>query len=482
MRTQNLTLLTDLYELTMMQGYYETQENETVVFDVFFRENPDKGGYSVMAGLEQVIEYIKNLNFSYDDVDYFRKLGIFSEDFLQYLSGFHFSGSIYAIPEGTVIFPKEPLLKVIAPIMEAQLVETAILNIINHQSLIATKASRVVYAAQGDGIMEFGLRRAQGPDAGLYGARAAVIGGCVGTSNVLAGQMFDVPIMGTHAHSWIMSFKDEYTAFKEYAKLYPDACTLLVDTYDTLKSGVPNAIRVFREMRDEGIHPNSYGIRLDSGDLAYLSKQARKMLDDAGFPDAVIAASNDLDEMLIHDLKMQGAKITSWGVGTNLITSKGCPSFGGVYKLAAIQGADGEFAPKIKISENTEKITNPGNKTIFRVYDKETGKIRADLICFADETFDTDQDLLLFDPNATWKKTRLPGGSYRMTEILKPIFINGECVYQSPSVMEIAAYCRQEKETLWDETKRLFFPHRVYVDLSQKLYDTKEKLLNEMSK
>ncbi len=482
MRTQNLTLLTDLYELTMMQGYYETQENETVVFDVFFRENPDKGGYSVMAGLEQVIEYIKNLNFSYDDVDYFRKLGIFSEDFLQYLSGFHFSGSIYAIPEGTVIFPKEPLLKVIAPIMEAQLVETAILNIINHQSLIATKASRVVYAAQGDGIMEFGLRRAQGPDAGLYGARAAVIGGCVGTSNVLAGQMFDVPIMGTHAHSWIMSFKDEYTAFKEYAKLYPDACTLLVDTYDTLKSGVPNAIRVFREMREQGIHPKSYGIRLDSGDLAYLSKQARKMLDDTGFPDAVIAASNDLDEMLIHDLKMQGAKITSWGVGTNLITSKGCPSFGGVYKLAAIQGADGEFAPKIKISENTEKITNPGNKTIFRVYDKETGKIRADLICFADETFDTDQDLLLFDPNATWKKTRLPGGSYRMTEILKPIFINGECVYQSPSVMEIAAYCRQEKETLWDETKRLFFPHRVYVDLSQKLYDTKEKLLNEMSK
>lgn len=435
-----------------------------------------------MAGLEQVIEYIKNLNFSYDDVDYFRKLGIFSEDFLQYLSGFHFSGSIYAIPEGTVIFPKEPLLKVIAPIMEAQLVETAILNIINHQSLIATKASRVVYAAQGDGIMEFGLRRAQGPDAGLYGARAAVIGGCVGTSNVLAGQMFDVPIMGTHAHSWIMSFKDEYTAFKEYAKLYPDACTLLVDTYDTLKSGVPNAIRVFREMREKGIHPKSYGIRLDSGDLAYLSKQARKMLDEAGFPDAVIAASNDLDEMLIHDLKMQGAKITSWGVGTNLITSKGCPSFGGVYKLAAIQGADGAFAPKIKISENTEKITNPGNKTIFRVYDKETGKIRADLICFADETFDTDQDLLLFDPSATWKKTRLPGGSYRMKEILKPIFINGECVYQSPSVMEIAAYCRQEKETLWDETKRLFFPHRVYVDLSQRLYDTKEKLLNEMSK
>ena len=327
MSAQNLTLLTDLYELTMMQGYFETQENQTVVFDVFFRDNPNKGGYSVMAGLDQVIDYIKNLNFSYEDVDYLRGLGLFSEDFLHYLSGFHFSGDIYAIPEGSVIFPREPLLKVVAPIMEAQLVETAILTILNHQCLIATKASRVVYAAQGDGIMEFGLRRAQGPDAGLYGARAAVIGGCVGTSNVLAGEMFDVPVMGTHAHSWIMTFKDEYTAFKEYARLYPDACTLLVDTYDTLKSGVPNAIRVFTEMREAGIKPKSYGIRLDSGDLAYLSKKARKMLDDAGFQDAVIAASNDLDEFLIHDLKMQGAAISSWGVGTNLITSKDCPLF-----------------------------------------------------------------------------------------------------------------------------------------------------------
>lgn len=482
MNTRNLTLLTDLYELTMMQGYFETQENGIVVFDVFFRANPNQSGYSIMAGLEQVIEYVKNLNFSYEDVDYLRGLGIFSEKFLQYLSGFHFSGNIYAIPEGTVIFPKEPLLKVVAPIMEAQLVETAILNIINHQCLIATKASRVVYAAQGNGIMEFGLRRAQGPDAGLYGARAAIIGGCVGTSNVLAGQMFDVPVMGTHAHSWIMSFKDEYTAFKEYAKLYPDACTLLVDTYDTLGSGVPNAIRVFQEMKDAGIRPKSYGIRLDSGDLAYLSKKARKMLDEAGFTDAVIAASNDLDEFLIHDLKIQGAAITSWGVGTNLITSKDCPSFGGVYKLAAIQNADGEFVPKIKLSENTEKITNPGNKTIFRVYDKESGKMRADLICFADETFDESEDLLLFDPNATWKKTRLPGGTYTLREILQPIFINGECKYQSPSVKEIAAYCKQEKATLWDETMRLFNPHKVYVDLSQKLYDTKTKLLNEMSK
>ena len=461
MRADNLTLLTDLYELTMMQGYFEKQSaNETVIFDVFFRENPVKNGYSIMAGLEQVIEYIKNLNFSYEDVDYLRGLGIFSEDFLHYLSGFHFSGNIYAIPEGSVIFPKEPILKVIAPIMEAQLVETAILNIINHQSLIATKTARVVHAAQGDGVMEFGLRRAQGPDAGLYGARAAMIGGCVGTSNVLAGKMFDVPIMGTHAHSWIMSFPDEYTAFKAYAELYPDACTLLVDTYDTLKSGVPNAIRVFREMKDAGIHPKSYGIRLDSGDLAYLSKKARVMLDAAGFEDAVIAASNDLDEMLINDLKIQGAAITSWGVGTHLITSKDCPSFGGVYKLAAIE-KDGEFLPKIKISENTEKITNPGNKTIYRVYDKETGKLRADLICFADETYDTSEELLLFDPNETWKKTRLPGGSYTMREMLQPIFIHGECVYTSPSVMEIAAYCTQENETLWDETKRLLYPLKV---------------------
>ncbi len=481
MRAQNITLLTDLYELTMMQGYFEKQANETVIFDVFFRENPVKNGYSIMAGLEQVIEYIKNLNFSYEDVDYLRNLGIFSEDFLHYLSGFHFSGNIYAIPEGSVIFPKEPIIKVIAPIMEAQLVETAILNIVNHQCLIATKAARVVYAAQGDGVMEFGLRRAQGPDAGLYGARAAMIGGCVGTSNVLAGKMFNVPVMGTHAHSWIMSFPDEYTAFKAYADLYPNACTLLVDTYDTLKSGVPNAIRVFREMRNAGIKPKSYGIRLDSGDLAYLSKKARKMLDDAGFTDAVIAASNDLDEMLIHDLKIQGAQIRSWGVGTNLITSKDCPSFGGVYKLAAIE-KDGEFIPKIKISENVEKITNPGNKTIFRVYDKESGKLKADLICFADETYDTSKELLLFDPNATWKKTRLPGGSYTMKELLKPVFIHGECIYTSPSVMEIAEFCRQEKETLWDETKRLLFPHKVYVDLSQKLYDTKTALLDEVSK
>ena len=481
MSKRNLTLLTDLYELTMMQGYYEKGQNENVIFDVFFRQNPCNNGYSVCAGLDQVIDYIKNLHFTYDDVDYLRGLGIFKEDFLHYLSGFHFSCDIYAIPEGTVVFPKEPLLKVVAPIMEAQLVETAILNIINHQSLIATKTSRIVFAANGDGIMEFGLRRAQGPDAGLYGARAAMIGGCVGTSNVLAGQMFDVPVMGTHAHSWIMSFPDEYTAFKTYAEMYPDNCTLLVDTYDTLKSGVPNAIRVFQEFKDAGKPLIKYGIRLDSGDLAYLSKEARKMLDEAGFPEATICASNDLDEFLLHDLKMQGAAIDSWGVGTNLITSKDCPSFGGVYKLAAIQNEEGEFVPKIKISENTEKITNPGNKTIYRIYEKASGKIKADLICFADEVIDPKQDLLLFDPMDTWKKTKLAGGTYTVREILLPIFKNGECLYKSPTLKEIAAYCREEKDTLWDETKRLFYPHRVYVDLSQKLYAVKQSLLDQMT-
>ena len=481
MSKRNLTLLTDLYELTMMQGYYEKGQNENVIFDVFFRQNPCNNGYSVCAGLDQVIDYIKNLHFTYDDVDYLRGLGIFKEDFLHYLSGFHFSGDIYAIPEGTVVFPKEPLLKVVAPIMEAQLVETAILNIINHQSLIATKTSRIVFAANGDGIMEFGLRRAQGPDAGLYGARAAMIGGCVGTSNVLAGQMFDVPVMGTHAHSWIMSFPDEYTAFKTYAEMYPDNCTLLVDTYDTLKSGVPNAIRVFQEFKDAGKPLIKYGIRLDSGDLAYLSKEARKMLDEAGFPEATICASNDLDEFLLHDLKMQGAAIDSWGVGTNLITSKDCPSFGGVYKLAAIQNEEGEFVPKIKISENTEKITNPGNKTIYRIYEKASGKIKADLICFADEVIDPKQDLLLFDPMDTWKKTKLAGGTYTVREILLPIFKNGERLYKSPTLKEIAAYCREEKDTLWDETKRLFYPHRVYVDLSQKLYAVKQSLLDQMT-
>lgn len=482
MSTQNLTLLTDLYELTMMQGYFKNKtQNETVIFDAFYRSNPCGGGYAIAAGLEQVIDYIKNLRFSKEDIDYLASLKIFEKDFLDYLKDFRFTGDIYAIPEGSVMFPREPMIKVIAPIMEAQLVETAILNIINHQSLIATKAARVCYAAKGDGIMEFGLRRAQGPDAGVYGARAAMIAGCIGTSNVLAGQLFDVPVKGTHAHSWIMSFPDEYTAFKTYADMYPSACILLVDTYDTLKSGVPNAIRVFTEMREAGIPLTFYGIRLDSGDLAYLSKKARKMLDAAGFPDAVISASNDLDEYLIDSLKAQGATITSWGVGTHMITAKDNPSFGGVYKLAAIKGADGKFIPKIKLSENSEKVTNPGNKKIYRIYDKETGKIKADLICLEDEYFSEDEDMLLFDPLEPWKKTKLKKGTFTLRPLMEKIFENGECVYTSPKVMDIREYCIKEQNTLWEETRRFANPHKVYVDLSARLYDIKIQLLDQMS-
>ena len=359
----NLTLLTDFYELTMMQGYFETNKNETVIFDVFYRKNPSEGGYAVCCGLQQVIEYIKELHFTEEDIEYLKGQQIFNEAFLQYLRDFKFTGDIYAIKEGTVVFPMEPLIKVVAPAMEAQLIETALLNIINHQSLIATKASRVCFAAKGEPVMEFGLRRAQGPDAGTLGARAAVIGGCAGTSNVLCAKKFNVPALGTHAHSWIMSFEDELTAFRTYASLYPNNATLLVDTYDTLRSGVPHAIQVFTELKEAGKMPTKYGIRLDSGDLAYLSKKARKMLDDAGFTDATICASSDLDEYLIDSLKTQGAAINVWGVGTNLITSRDCPAFGGVYKLAAVE-QDGEFIPKIKLSENQWKITNPGNKTV----------------------------------------------------------------------------------------------------------------------
>ena len=480
MNERNLTLLTDFYELTMMQGYFQQKDaNETVIFDAFYRNNPDGNGYAVCAGLQQVIEYLNNLHFTQADVDYLRSTGMFQEDFLDYLLHFRFSGDVYAIPEGTVVFPREPLVKVVAPIMEAQLIETALLNIINHQSLIATKAARVVYAAAGDGVMEFGLRRAQGPDAGIYGARAAMIAGCVATSNVLAGQMFDVPVSGTHAHSWIMSFPDELTAFRTYAKLYPDACILLVDTYDTLKSGIPNAIRVFTEMREAGVQLTRYGIRLDSGDLAYLSKKAKKMLDAAGFSDAIISASNDLDEHLIARLKLQGAAINSWGVGTNMITSKDSPSFGGVYKLAAIKDKNtGAFIPKIKLSENAEKITNPGDKTIQRIYEKETGKIIADLICLTHESYDSRNSLLIFDPIETWKKTLLAPYSYTLRELLVPVFKNGTCVYQSPSVMEIRAYCQRELDTLWEESRRLVNPHEVHVDLSNELWHMKNQLLD----
>lgn len=480
---RNLTLLTDLYQLTMMQGYFKNNINKRVIFDLFYRTNPSGGGYAITCGLEQVIEYIKNLRFTYEDIEYLRDLSIFDEDFLTYLSSFHFSGDIFAIPEGTVVFPKEPLLKVIAPIMEAQLIETSLLNIVNHQSLIATKAARVCYAANGDGVMEFGLRRAQGPDAGIYGARAAVIAGCVGTSNVLTGKLWNMPIKGTHAHSWIMSFKDEYTAFKTYADLYPHACILLVDTYDTLHSGVPNAIKVFTELREKGIELKNYGIRLDSGDLAYLSKKARIMLDEAGFTDAIISASSDLDEYLIDSLKAQGAKITSWGVGTNLITSKDCPAFGGVYKLAAIWDDEkDDFVPKIKLSENTAKITNPGNKTVYRLYDKESGKLRADLIALSGEVFDENNDLTIFDPVETWKKTTLQGGTYTIRELPVQIFKNGICTYESPTIEEICDYCKKEQETLWEESRRLVNPHKVYVDLSDKLFDMKKELLSEYSR
>lgn len=480
MYERNLTLLTDFYELTMMQGYFENKTNETVIFDVFYRTNPSGSGYAVCCGLEQVIDYVKNLHFTKEDIAYIRSLNMFTEDFLAYLADFKFTGNIYAIPEGTVVFPMEPLVKVIAPIMEAQLVETAILNIINHQSLIATKASRVCFAAKGEGVMEFGLRRAQGPDAGTLGARAAVIGGCIGTSNVLAAKEFEMPALGTHAHSWIMSFENELTAFRKYAELYPQNTTLLVDTYDTLRSGVPNAIKVFTELKEAGKMPKNYGIRLDSGDLSYLSKKARKMLDAAGFTDASICASSDLDEYLIDSLKTQGAAINSWGVGTNLITSKDCPAFGGVYKLAAIKSGD-HFIPKIKLSENQWKITNPGNKTIYRIYDKETGKIKADLIALVDEKYSEDNPLMLFDPLATWKKTYLKAGTYTIRELLVPIFIDGKCVYESPKVMDIRAYCQEELNTLWEETRRLINPHTVYVDLSNELFHMKNTLLDNLN-
>lgn len=477
MDMNNLTLLTDFYELTMMQGYFQNDTNPEVVFDMFYRINPNDGGYAICCGLEQVIDYVKELRFTYEDIEYLRSLSVFSEEFLDYLAGFHFTGDIYAVPEGSIIFPMEPIVKVVAPIMEAQLIETAILCIINHQSLIATKAARVCYAAQGEPVMEFGLRRAQGPDAATLGARAAVIGGCIGTSNVLCAKKYSLPALGTHAHSWIMSFPDELTAFRKYAELYPNNTTLLVDTYDTLRSGVPNAIKTFTELRDRGRMPSMYGIRLDSGDLSYLSKKARRMLDEAGFEDAVICASSDLDEYLIESLKAQGAKINSWGVGTNLITSKDHPAFGGVYKLAAIREGD-VFRPKIKISENQWKITNPGNKTIYRVYDKVTGKIHADLICLADEKFDENEPLHLFDPVNTWKKTRLDGGTYTLREMLIPIFQNGTCVYDSPNVMDIRKYCLSEQDTLWEETRRFVNPHNVYVDLSKELWNMKHELLD----
>lgn len=483
MEPRNLTLLTDLYQLTMMQGYYSNHSNNhEVVFDLFYRTNPSKNGYAICAGLTQAIEYIENLCFTDADIAYLEELNLFQKDFLEYLRDFKFTGDIDAIPEGTVVFPMEPLLRVKAPIFEAQFVETALLNIINHQSLIATKAARVVRAAEGDPVLEFGLRRAQGPDAGIYGARAAIIGGCTGTSNVLTGQMFDVPVSGTHAHSWVMSFDEEIEAFRAYAKLFPNKCILLVDTYDTLESGVPNAIKVFDEMKAQGIEMDSYGIRLDSGDLAYLSKRARQMLDEAGHKDAIISASCDLDELLIADLKRQGAKITLWGVGTNMITSSDCPSFGGIYKLAAEIGPEGDEIPKIKISDNPGKVTNPGIKKVVRIYDKQNHKIHVDILALESESFDETKELVLFTPNARWKKIKLRPNTYTVRELLVPIFKQGKLVYQSPSTMEIRAYAKEELDTLWDEYKRLINPQIMQVVLSDELYSLKEKMLENYKK
>lgn len=471
--TRNLTMLTDLYQLTMMYGYYK--HNMTAnegVFDVFFRPRECRS-YAIMAGLESVIDYINKLNFTDNDISYLRSLKLFDEEFLNYLKELRFTGEIYAIPEGTVVFPYEPLLRVRAPIIQAQLVETAILTFINHQTLIATKASRVCNAAMGDMVLEFGLRRAQGADAGIFGARAAIIGGCNATSNVLTGQMFNIPVSGTHAHSWVMSFPNELTAFRAYSDTFPHACLLLVDTFDTLRSGVPNAITVFKELTAKGFEP--LGIRLDSGDLAYLSKRARAMLDEAGFPNAVICASSDLDEHVIRDLKMQGACINSWGVGTRLITAGDSPALGGVYKLAA-EVVDGQIIPKIKLSDTLAKVTNPGYKKIYRIYDNQ-GMAIADLICLDHESIDSTKPLTIFDPEQPYKRMTLK--HYWVKELLVPIFKNGEQVYDCPNVHDIAKYSKQDIQTIWDEYKRLLNPHTYKVDLSQELYDLKQRLVSK---
>lgn len=466
-------MMTDLYQLTMMYGYFKHgMAGNEGVFDVFFRPKSNIT-YAIAAGLQSVIDYINNLHFGPEDLAYLRSLGLFDEPFLAYLSELRFTGEIYAVPEGTVVFPYEPLVRVRAPILQAQLIETALLTFVNHQTLIATKASRVCYAAGGGAVLEFGLRRAQGADAGIYGARAAVIGGCSSTSNVLAGEMFGIGVSGTHAHSWVMSFPDELSAFRAYADTFPKACLLLVDTYDTLRSGVPNAITVFRELRERGYEP--MGIRLDSGDLAYLSKRARVMLDEAGFPQAKICASSDLDENVIRDLKMQGCRIDTWGVGTRLITSEDNPALGGVYKMAA-EVVDGRMVPKIKLSDNPAKVTNPGYKKLFRLYGPD-GMAIADLIALEEETLDETKPLRIFDPEHSYKNMLVERFTAR--ELLVPVFREGRQVYTSPSVAEIRAYARRELDTMWDEYRRLMQPHIYKVDLSDRLYDLKKRLIRE---
>lgn len=474
-------LLTDLYQLTMMQGlFFEGKHEQQCVFERYYRSNPFKGGYTVVAGLEHLIDYVENIHFSDDDLAYLKGTGFFRQEFLDYLKELRFTGDIYAMPEGTVAFPQEVLLRVQTKKDEALLLETCMSMIMNHESLIATKARRVRTVAGNDNLMEFGLRRAQGKSAGIYGARSAMIGGFNGTSNVLAGAKFGMPVLGTMAHSWVMSFSSELEAFRQYAKQYPNNLILLADTYNTLKQGVPDAITIFKEMKEAGTLPKVYGIRLDSGDLAYLSKEAHKMFTAAGFPDAVIAASNDLDENLIFELKGQGSAINSWGVGTNLITAKDSPSLGGVFKLVG-QYDDGKFVPKIKMSDNAEKISNPGLKNVLRVYDKKTGKMKADIIILEGESIDESKDLLLKSDKAPWRFRTIPAGTYRVQQMLIPIFKQGKLVYKKPNLKDIMTYADEQIQTLWPEYLRLVNPEEMWVQRSSKLSALRDAVLKEES-
>ncbi len=475
----NLSLLMDLYEATMANGILNSRHRDSIAyFDMFFRRVPDNGGYAVMAGLEQLIEYLNELKFTKEDIEYFKGLNLFCDEFLDYLADFRFEGDVWAIPEGTPIFPGEPIITVRGRIIEAMLIETMLLLTINHQSLICTKAARIVRAANGRGVMEFGARRAHGYDASVYGARAAYIGGCVGTSCVSAGKKFNIPVSGTMAHSWIQTFEDEYEAFKSYAQSYPDSCLLLVDTYNTLKSGIPNAIKVFDEvLKPLGKRPK--GIRIDSGDITYLTKKARKMLDDAGYPDCAICVSNSLDEYLIRDMLVQGAQVNSFGVGERLITASSEAVFGGVYKLCAIE-EDGILSPRIKISENTAKITTPCFKEVWRLYDRDTGKAIADVVTLHDEIIDDSKPYLIFDPDYTWKKKLVE--NFTAKRLREKIFEGGKQVYFSPTTNEIKEYCRKQIDTLWDEVLRFEKPHKYYVDLSQQLWDEKHAMLERLNK
>lgn len=474
---ENLTMLTDFYEITMANGYFANgMGDEIAYFDMFFRRVPDGGGYAIMAGVEQVIEYLKNLKFEKEDIDYLRSKGCFSEDFLKYLENFKFSCDVWAIEEGTPIFPHEPILTVRGPVIQSQFVESMILLIINHQSLIATKASRIVRSAAGRPVMEFGTRRAHGSAAAIYGARATYIAGCAATACTIADRDHGIPATGTMAHSWVQMFPTEYDAFKAYVKVYPDNCVLLVDTYNVLKSGVPAAIKVFKEMK-----PKSMGIRIDSGDITYLTKKARRMLDDAGLKDCKIVISNSLDEYIIRDVLLEGAQIDSFGVGERMITAKSEPVFGGVYKLVALEDEDGNIIPKIKVSENVEKITNPGFKTLYRLFDKDNNKALADVITVDGEGLPEEcaegEGYEIFDPNAIWKRKTLT--NFYAKNIRVPLFVNGECVYQSPPIDDIKKYCEEQMKTLWDEMLRFENPQTYYVDLSQALWDMKEELLNK---